>query len=827
MKIKILKDHAGGKVGEIKEASFPAGDEQEYIDNGFIEILETGENVDCANFTSDKTTTKDESVTSEVTKELLLLNNKSEKIKSDRFLCLDENESNSSIGNEGVTRKINKKDDIYPTCNDLSLVTSVTLSLEELDNSNKQSDKNDKSDNFSVLDFDSVSEAVGKTKLALIYSWLYVNKKMNRKQLSNKLGVELNTITVTMNRSKNRFLEDEPIEGLISYKLSPIAIEEVEKRLIGLKKIKESIANEKKNINKKQEESEKLKEDINKTLDEMKPIIEGNIITIDFKELLLYNQDLANKLLDNPIEAIEDIKLYYSELGILYVRFINLPKIQKRTAEGIRCGDIDRLLKIEGRCVSLSSVRPVITNAKFECPSCGTIISVLQIEKKFKEPSRCSCGRRGGFKIIAKDLQDSSNIILEDLQENTENPNTQRINARIQNWLVNKEHIGVFNLGDEVKITGILRTVESFDRGVPTINLGYLFEILDAEKKEEEIVIENFTEEDIDKIKEISKTIDEEGMFEISKSFSPDIYGYKHIKNAIMLQACNKRNNPKKSSTRNKQNILLIGDPGIAKSVLCKYAMSITPGSRKAAGGGSSAVGITASVVKEEESMGGYRIEAGALPLAKELLFLDEMNNLTEDDKPKLQEAMSEQMISINKANLHVNLKVTAGVLATANPERGHFIEGMPYNKQFNIPSPILNRFDVIFIMKDIPNKERDEAIANIMIKRKRGEIKPKYSVDDLRKFFAYVRNSNDPEISDEIAKKLKEIYSDSRKHRNVDVIINPRFMEALNRMIEASAKMRLSNQVEEKDIERALDILSHSHFKANEYKNFEFGGEK
>ena len=92
-----------------------------------------------------------------------------------------------------------------------------------------------------------------------------------------------------------------------------------------------------------------------------------------------------------------------------------------------------------------------------------------------------------------------------------------------------------------------------------------------------------------------------------------------------------------------------------------------------------------------------------------------------------------------------------------------------------------------------------------------------------MRKFFAYVRNSEDPKVDDDIAKKLKEIYSDSRKNRNADVIINPRFMEALNRMIEASAKMRLSNKIEDKDIERSLNILSESHFKANEYKNFQF----
>ncbi len=211
-----------------------------------------------------------------------------------------------------------------------------------------------KSDNSFELDFDSVSEAVGKSKLALIYSWLYVNKKMNRKQLSEKLDVELNTITVTMNRSKDRFLEDEPVDGLISYKLSPIAVEEVEQKLIGLKKIRESIANKKEEKSKQEEDSKKLKEDIEKSLDDINPTIEGRIITIDFKELILYNQELADKLLDNPIEAIDDIKLHYSELEISDVRFINLPNTQKRTAEGIRCKDIDRLLTVEGEmCFSL------------------------------------------------------------------------------------------------------------------------------------------------------------------------------------------------------------------------------------------------------------------------------------------------------------------------------------------------------------------------------------------------------------------------------------------------------------------------------------------
>jgi len=728
---------------------------------------------------------------------------------------LEQNDTNpittkNSQNNDGLRtedkKKVNYKAMIYDT-NDINDINDTNKHIIRIIH----------------ITYHDVVKRLGKSPKIKVFGLLLDGNKRTYEEIGKETEQNTEYVRVLMNRMKDNFEEVDTINGKKTFKLSPLGLQQIQNKLQNYENAQKSAINDAKEKDNIIKQSKKLKDDISKSLDEMKPIIEGKIITINFKELLLYNQELSDKLLENPIEAIEDIKQHYQGLEISDVRFINLPNTQKRTAEGLRCRDIDKLLTIEGRCVSLSSPRPVVTNAKFECPSCGTIMSVLQIEKKFKEPSRCSCGRKGGFKILSKDLQDSSNVVIEDLQDNTDNPNTQRINARIQNWLVENEHIGVFNLGDEVKITGILRTIESFDRGVTTINLGYLFEVLDAEKKEEEVLVENFTDEEIKLIKKIANIVDKDGMSEITESFAPDVFGYEHIKNAVMLQACNKKNKPKQSSTRNKQNILLIGDPGIAKSVICKAAMVITPGSRKASGGGSSAVGITASVVKEEESMGGYRIEAGALPLAKQLLFLDEMNNLTEDDKPKLQEAMSEQMISINKANLHVNLKVTAGVLATANPERGHFIEGIPYNKQFNIPSPILNRFDVIFIMKDIPNKQRDESIADIMIKRKRGEIKPKYSTEDLKKFFAYVRNSNDPIISDEIATKLKEIYSNSRKTRNTDVIINPRFMEALNRMIEASAKMRLSKVVEDKDIKRALDILSESHFKANEYKNFEF----
>lgn len=701
----------------------------------------------------------------------------------------------------------------------LSPVTSVTLS--------HGYDINDKSDRFSGLSISEVNDAVGKSKISMIYSLLYLKPNLTRKSIATKLGVPNNTITITMNRNSDRFVESGNEDKSLTYKLSPLAIKEVEDKLEKYVKVKDLLIESEKNKLKEEYNESELEREFNDIMTLTDPKIHNDLIIFDFNEIISYSLKISDMIISNPKKFIEAIINKYNDLGIKFVSFKNLPKIITKSIEHIRSQDLDRLICIEGRCVSISPTRGMITEAKFECPTCGTIISVIQIDDKFKEPLRCSCGRRGSFKILAKTLVDASNLVLEDLQDNTENPNTQRIKARITERLTTKENIGVFNLGEEVKITGILREVKTYVRGVESTSIGYLFEIIDAEKKQEEVDVKEFSEDEINEIKEISNNVDNNGLDYLLPSFAPDVYGCEYVKKAVILQACNCKNTPNESSTRNKPNILLIGDPGIAKSVISKAAMSITPGSRKASGGGSSAVGITASVVKEEESMGGYRIEAGALPLAKELLFLDEMNNLNEDDKPKLQEAMSEQTISINKANLHVNLKVTAGILATANPRNGHFVSEVPYQTQFNISSPILNRFDAIFVMKDIPNVEQDKAIADIMIKRKRGEIEPEYSVEQLKRFFVYVRNSKEPKITDEISEKLKNIYAESRRNKNAAVIINPRFMESLGRLIEASAKIRLSEVVEEKDIERALEVLSQSHFKVDEYKHFGFGGEE
>ncbi|HLD91253.1 MAG TPA: ATP-binding protein [Patescibacteria group bacterium] len=653
---------------------------------------------------------------------------------------------------------------------------------------------------------------------------------MTVEEISAKLGEKASKVRLIFNRKQQNFSHVGMKGNSKIYILSELSLDFL-KNAIEKLKIKEQ-EEEKEKIRKKQE-FQKKKEKEEKEIDFYnicKEVIqkvpkkrEKESITISFSDILMENIELADRLLDNPQDIFEYFNTILEEnLGMRFkISITNIPNSQKISIEEIRQEHIGKLLCLECRVVSLGTVRPLILDTTFECTHCGIKIKLTQGYgvQTIRKPFECPNCNFKNFAEIDNDIINSSNIMLEDLQEKTNNPNLQRARAILLGELSNSQNIQIFTPGNEVRINGILRTVPVYNRGHKTPVLGYLFEVLNGELFEPEVNIDSFSEEDIIEIKELSYKIDEKGFDVLQDSFAPGVFGYEEIKSAIMLGLCNRKNEIQ-IKPRNKPNILLIGDPGTAKSVLMDFAQDITPGSRRAVGGGSSAVGITASVVKEDESLGGYRVEPGALVLAKELLILDELNNLNDEDKPKLQEGMSEQTVTVNKANLHVKLKVTAGILAAANPKEGIFHNNDTPLSQFNIPSPILNRFDEIFVIRDNPDRERDLNIASKMLERERKKLKPKYDKEFLRKFFVYIRYHKDPEITESMGKKLKKLYSHLRFMRDKNFLINPRFMETLIRLLKASAKMRLSEKVEDKDIERGLNILNKTQFSTSFYKD-------
>lgn len=716
----------------------------------------------------------------------------------------ENNKINTNFTEEGFQERVVQGSELRVT--NVTNVTNVTLENEE-NNSKVTKVTRNQTIQQGLLGF-SIIDKLMRT--------LYYNPGKSYKELAEILNEPESNVKATMNKDKDFFAEINKDGKTKYWDLSDLGVMYLHDLAKKKKEIDKQITYKLEKDKAEEEKIFNLKEEGRVVLDQVKKERIGNSVYIDFYDIAALSHSFADMLLDNPEDTFAIMNTYF-EYEEVEFRIKNIPSTSTVSIENLRDKHINKLICIEGRSVSMSSVMPQVVNAKFECPNCGSVISVLQPDINFREPKRCSCGRKGGFKLLSEMLNNISRIVLEDLQEKTDNPHTQRLTCLVKNELTNSENIKIFSPGNEIKMIGILKKVPITKNGTKLTIYSYQFDVVYAELSEKDIDIENFSQEDKIAIKELSDKIDKHGLLEIIESFAPEVHGYEHIKEALALQICNRRNRDNGEGIRNKSNILLIGDPGVSKSVLGNFVHKIIPGSRKAVGGGSSAVGITASVIKEDESIGGFRVEPGALVLAKDILFLDELNNLSDEDKPKLQEGMSESSVTVNKASLHVRLKVTAGILATANPKNGIFNREANYSEQFNIPTPIINRFDLIFIISDETNEKKDMCIAEKMIQRERKFIKPKYSIDFLKKFFVYIKNLPEPEIDDKATDLIKEVYKNARKYKTQHLLINPRFIEALIRLVKASAKIRQSSRVERKDISRAINILKKSHYNFEE----------
>jgi len=188
------------------------------------------------------------------------------------------------------------------------------------------------------------------------------------------------------------------------------------------------------------------------------------IVHIDFEEFSSHSPTLAEQLIDRPEETIQLLEVSLEELewapNDARARFMTISPMQEILIRNIRAKHLGKMISIEGIVRQASEVRPLVTNAKFECPSCGTIISVLQIDKKFKEPSRCSCGRRGGFKEISKDMVDAQVITIEEASDNLhggEQP--KRMVIFLKEDLVDPHMEMRTTPGSRVKILGVLKEI--------------------------------------------------------------------------------------------------------------------------------------------------------------------------------------------------------------------------------------------------------------------------------------------------------------------------------------------------------------------------------
>ena len=374
----------------------------------------------------------------------------------------------------------------------------------------------------------------------------------------------------------------------------------------------------------------------------------GNVIYLDFMKLTEFSNKLSDEILVNPEETLRLIELAIEESGLVSnvrVRLFNLSESQSLKVRNIRSKHLNELIVIEGIIRQASDVRPQVVNAKFECPSCGTIISVLQIEKKFREPTRCSCGRRGGFRLINKSMVDTQRLIVEESPESLsggEQP--KRIDIFVKEDLVEPHMEEKTTPGSKVKVIGILKEVPvPLSTGGLSTRFQLAIEANNLIPLEETFEELDINEEDERQILELSQ---DPNIFEkLAKSIAPSVWGYEEIKKSLVLQLFGgvKKINANGSRNRGDIHILLVGDPGVAKSVTLIFMAEISPKGRYVVGKSASGAGLTATVVRDEY-LRGWSLEAGAMVLSNHgLVCIDELEKMDPQDRSAMHEAMEQQ----------------------------------------------------------------------------------------------------------------------------------------------------------------------------------------
>ena len=547
-------------------------------------------------------------------------------------------------------------------------------------------------------------------------------------------------------------------------------------------------------------------------------------LLINFSELSKYDPEMATGLLDAPEETIKAIEkaieqFDFEGLSNFRVRFYNLPKSQHVMIRDIRSKHINRLLFIDGIIRQKSDVRPKVTSARFECPVCGNIMGILQVEGTFKEPTRCGCGRKGKFVMIDKELVDAQGIVIEEAHENLEGgEQPKRINVLLTDDLVSPLSEKRSSPGSKVEVVGVVKEVPIISRsGAKSTKFDLMIEANYVKPTEDTFYEVKINEEEEKEILEIAN--DPKGYEKLVNSIAPSIYGYEKIKEALLLQLMGgvRKVRMDKIVSRGDMHVLLVGDPGSGKSALLKRITHIAPKGRYVSGKGVSGAGITAAVVRDE-FLGGWALEAGAMVLSSDgLVCVDELDKMSNEDRAAMHEALENQTVSISKANIQATLIARTTVLAAANPKFGRFDPYGIIADQIALPPTLINRFDLIFPIKDLPEESRDERMAKhiLTLHQKPDLNEPEIPTEILRKYVAYARQKVTPKLTDGALEEIKDFYLRMRKGGSgeagiTSIPISARQLEALVRLSEASARSRLDDRVTRKDSKKAIELLDY-----------------
>jgi replicative DNA helicase Mcm len=570
---------------------------------------------------------------------------------------------------------------------------------------------------------------------------------------------------------------------------------------------------------------------------------EQRSLFIDYDDLYQFDADLAKDYRDKPEQmqeyAEEALRLYDLpvpvKLGQAHVRMTNLPNTTDIRGFRVHDEHIGRLVQVSGLIRKATDVRPKITHSAFECQRCGTFNEIPVQDGDYQEPHECSgCEREGPFEINfdQSEFVDAQKLRIQESPEGLRGGETpQSVDVNIEDDIT-----GEVTPGDTVTVVGVLHIDQTEDGSV----------MFDTYLDGRSVTIEDEEFDEIDLqdsvIERIETLSDDPDLYtRMVESIAPTIFGFEEEKLAMVLQLFSgvTKHLPDGSRIRGDLHVLLIGDPGTGKSALLGYIRNVAPRSIFTSGKGASAAGLTASAVKDDFGEGNqWTLEAGAMVLAdKGIAAVDELDKMDSSDVSAMHEGLEQQQISVSKAGINATLKSRCSLLAAANPKYGRFSKHESIPDQIELDPALISRFDLIFTVTDNPDQQHDsdladhilntnyagelnahqkQAAASAASKQKAAdaveEVAPEIESELLRKYIAFSRRTCFPAMTSDARSVLREFYIDLRGSGDDEVIpVTARKLEALVRLAEASARVRLSNTVQVKDAERAVDIVQSS----------------
>jgi replicative DNA helicase Mcm len=544
-------------------------------------------------------------------------------------------------------------------------------------------------------------------------------------------------------------------------------------------------------------------------------------LDVEYRHIESFDSELAEELLNCPEEwlkaastCIASIDFPLNELPDITVRVTGLPFTHEIAISRLRNIHLEKFVSI--RCVisKATEVRPAYEKCAFQCMRCGHVTIVPQskdtdlLQEPFAGCENESCGKKGPFKKLESESVTFNHQYLK-VQEPLEN-----LRGRQPEFLYIScadELTGTVKPGDKVIITGILKGRQKVSKEGKTKFLDFLFIANSIQKSDKDFENITITQQEEAKFIELAESGNAKSM--ICASIAPSVYGYENIKEGVGLQmfSGNRREMKDGTTKRGDIHILLVGDPGVAKSQILKFVHSFAPRAVMVSGRSTSAAGLTGAAVHDDFD-GKWAIEAGAMTMAGEggICCVDEMDKMRETDRAAMHVALEQQAVDIAKAGVFAHLPTVCSLLGAANPKYGRYDKYESIATQFNLGDALISRMDLLYVIQDVVNPEFDEKLAWHVLDDDE-ETKPIMDLEFLRKYIAYSKTKCCPKMSNEAKEYIKNFYVKTRVSggKTKDTIpVTVRTLESAKRLATANAKMRLSDTVTEQDAEDAVKLL-------------------